>query len=43
MDTEDGLAIAQLLKMKAKGLITMAKFLELTAEVQEGSAREICR
>ena len=40
MDTEDGLAIAQLLKMKAKGLITMAKFLELTAEVQ--GQRQIC-
>lgn len=33
-DTESGLAIAHLLKMKAKGHISLAKFLQLTAEVE---------
>ena len=32
-NTESGLAVQQLLKMKAKGQISLAQFLELTKEV----------
>ena len=34
-----GLAVNQLLKMKARGLITMEEFLELTAEAAGGRTR----
>ena len=36
----DGLAINQLLKLKAKGLITTQQFLEMTADL-EGSVEEL--
>ena len=36
----DGLAIHQLLKLKAKGLISVEQFLEMTAELEQARSAE---